>query len=291
MDPVLVVGGGISGVSCAQVLARAGVDVVLLDRGRRLGGRMAVRTVDERAVDIGASYFTVADDAFAAVVAGWADRGLARPWTDTFHVVDAGRPAGTKQGSVRWAAPSGLRSLVDDLAQGLAVERVEVGHVAPGPAPGRLLVDGRPARAVVLAMPDPQARRLLHPGLPSGGALDDPFVPALALSAGWDRRVWDDGFDGAFVNGDDHLSWVADDGRRRGDGAPVLVAHSTGELAAAHLETPQRALRADARRAADSPGHPRGPGLDAPAPVVVRAPSGHPGGHAPPGTGRGRLLR
>ncbi len=32
------------------------------------------------------------------------------------------------------------------------------------------------------------------------------------------------------------IGWVADDGRRRGDGAPVLVAHSTPELARGHLE-------------------------------------------------------
>lgn len=247
MHPVLVVGGGISGVACARALTRAGVDVVLLDRGRHLGGRMAVRTVDERAVDIGASYFTVGDDSFAAVVADWAARGLARPWTDTFHVVEPGHPAGTtpsgtKQGALRWAAPGGLRRLVDDLARGVVVERAEVAQVAPQPGTGRLLVDGRPARAVVLAMPDPQARRLLHPALPSRAVLDDDFAPVLALSAGWDRRVWAADFDGAFVNGDDHLTWVADDGRRRGDGAPVLVAHSTGRLAAAHLEAPQLAL-------------------------------------------------
>jgi renalase len=242
MHPVLVVGGGISGVSCARVLTRAGVDVVLLDRGRRLGGRMAVRTVDERAVDIGASYLTAGDDDFAAVVADWADRGLARAWTDTFDVVDSGRPAGTKQGAVRWAAPGGLRALVEDLARGVVVRQAEVAQVAPGTAPGHLLVDGRPARAVVLAMPDPQARRLMGPGLPSRSVLGDAFAPVLALSAGWDRRVWSEGFDGAFVNGDDHLTWVADDGRRRGDGAPVLVAHSTGVLAARHLDSPQRAL-------------------------------------------------
>ena len=37
------------------------------------------------------------------------------------------------------------------------------------------------------------------------------------------------------------LAWVADDGRRRGDDAPVLVAHSTGDFAAAHLEDPDAA--------------------------------------------------
>jgi predicted NAD/FAD-dependent oxidoreductase len=43
------------------------------------------------------------------------------------------------------------------------------------------------------------------------------------------------------VSDDDAISWIADDGRRRGDDAPVLVAHSTPELAAAHLSSPQDA--------------------------------------------------
>jgi renalase len=241
MDPVIVVGGGISGVSCARVLTAAGVEVVVLDRGRALGGRMAVSTVQGRAVDVGASYFTVGDDGFGAVVADWAQRGLARPWTDGFHVVDGGRPSGVKSGSMRWAAPGGLRSLVEDLARGLTVERVDVAGVAPGDDGVALRVDGRPARAVVLAMPDPQARRLLAPGLPSRAVLDDDYAPVLALSAGWPGRTWDSALEGAFVNGDDDLTWVADDGRRRGDDAPVLVAHSTAGLATAHLDAPGEA--------------------------------------------------
>ena len=55
----------------------------------------------------------------------------------------------------------------------------------------------------------------------------------------WDERHWD--HDGVFVNGSDVLSWVADDGRRRGDGAPVLVAHSTPDLARSHLADPDGA--------------------------------------------------
>jgi renalase len=38
------------------------------------------------------------------------------------------------------------------------------------------------------------------------------------------------------------LEFVADDGARRGDGAPVLVAHSTGPFAAPRLDDPPAAL-------------------------------------------------
>ncbi|WP_148613488.1 NAD(P)/FAD-dependent oxidoreductase [Nocardioides rubriscoriae] len=231
MEPsVVVVGAGLSGVACARELAAAGVAVRLVDRGRRVGGRMASRRLDGRPVDLGASYFTVTDDGFGAVVTDWQRRGLATPWTDTFTVLEAGAAPETKTGPVRWGAPGGLRSLVEDLADGLEVELGS--HVEALPD----------APTVVLAMPDPQAVRLL-PDDPSFAAvrrrLDRDYEPVLALSARWPGRTWD--LDGAFVNGDDTIAWVADDGRRRGDDAPVLVAHSTPAFAQPHLDDPQAA--------------------------------------------------
>lgn len=239
-----MVGAGISGVACARVLADAGVPVVVVDRGRRIGGRMASRRLAERPVDTGAQYFTVTDDRFAAVVADWQAAGLAHPWTDSFSVI---APDGrrTTSGPVRWGSPGGLRSLVEALADGLDLEEGEVTRVAT--AGDALSVDDRPARAVVLAMPDAQAARLLSPDLEAdAAALTREWEPILALTAWWPERTWDgDGrFHGAFVNDDPVLSWVADDGRRRGDDAPVLVAHSTPAFAAPHVPDPQAALPA-----------------------------------------------
>jgi renalase len=222
-DQVVVVGAGLSGVACARELQAAGIGVRLLDRGHVPGGRMASRTLWERRVDLGASYFTVSDDGFAAVVDGWARRGLAREWTDTFAVLGDDE-RGSTSGPMRWGAAHGLRSLVEDLATGLAVERRQVESV-----------DELDADVVVLAMPDPQARRLVDDH-PVERTLDREWEPVIAVAARWADRAWD--LDGVFVNGDPDLGWIADDGRRRGDGAPVLVAHTTPALAACHLDDP-----------------------------------------------------
>ena len=162
----------------------------------------------------------------------WAARGLALPWTDTFCVLGESEPR-TTTGPVRWGAPRGLRSLVEDLATGLDVQRAE-------PADLDL-----PAAAIVLALPDPQAVRLCGDH-PVAGLLDREWEPVIALAGRWDRRTWDGisptgRFDGAFVNDDPAIGWVADDGRRRGDDAPVLVVHSTPDLARRHLADPSAA--------------------------------------------------
>jgi hypothetical protein len=49
------------------------------------------------------------------------------------------------------------------------------------------------------------------------------------------ERVWGD-FAGAFVNDHPVLTTVCDDGDRRGDRAPVLVAHSTAGFAGAAVD-------------------------------------------------------
>ena len=103
---VLVVGAGISGAACAVALRAAGIDVTVRERSRAPGGRLASPLLGGRRVDIGAAYFTVQDDGFARVVAGWQQRGLARPWADTFAVFGEAERT-TTSGAQRWAARGG----------------------------------------------------------------------------------------------------------------------------------------------------------------------------------------
>jgi renalase len=216
---VAVVGAGIAGVACAQVLREARITVDLIERGRVPGGRLASPTLHNRRVDLGAAYFTVKDDDFAAQVEHWCGVGLAREWTDTLDKFgDDGR--GQSSGPMRYAAIDGLRSLVRDLV-------AEVTVASPVTS-----LDELEHEAVVLAMPDPQAARL------AGAAVEwVDYDPVIAVAAGWDERCWT--LDAAaFVNDDPDITLIADDGARRGDGAPVLVIHATSALAGGHLDDP-----------------------------------------------------
>jgi predicted NAD/FAD-dependent oxidoreductase len=234
---VVVVGAGIAGVACANELARAGIPVEVRERAPMTGGRMASTCFDGRPADLGAAYLTVDDPDFAEVVDGWRAAGLAREWTDTFLAYG---PDGRHDapGPTRWAAPRGLRSLVEHLARDLTVTHNRpVTMVEPGPR-----VDGRAAGAVVLAMPGPQAALLLDPALATAtrAAAAQCWSSALAGVLRFPTRCWPD-FRGAFVNEHPVLGLVCDDGDRRGDGAPVLVAHTNPEFAAGHLRQPTAA--------------------------------------------------
>ena len=272
---VLVVGAGIAGLACALALREAGVPVTVVDRGRRPGGRMSGRRLHGRPVDLGAAYFTVPDatgpdatapggSSFAGVVADWTARGLARGWTDTLTVLESGT-SDTTTGPLRHAAPAGLRSLVGDLADtaGGAGAVLQIEHdVAEVHSDGTVRVEGAvphgdpirydpighdPIRydAVVLAMPEPQAARLLPAGSAMHAQLDvDAWEPVLSIALGYPQRSWPADLHGAFVNGSELISFLADDGDRRGDDAPVLVAHTTADLARRHLDDPESAVPA-----------------------------------------------
>jgi renalase len=201
---VVVVGAGIAGLACARELVNAGVPVKVVEQKDTVGGRLASERVDGRWVDTGAAYVTADDPGFLGRLHTWRIDGLARPWTDTLR---------GQQGAAteRWAAPGGLNSLARDLARGLDVT---LGARITGFA-------GLPeAEAVVLAMPGPQAREIFP------GAAEQSWSPVVTAILTYDHRSWPD-FRGAFVNDHPVLATVFDDGDRRGDGAPVLVAHST----------------------------------------------------------------
>jgi len=239
---IAVVGAGVAGVACARALQDAGLTVQVLERGRVPGGRAASRTLHGRRIDVGASYLTARDPAFSSVVDDWVARRLAHPWTERFSVAAADGWTTTSSPLLRYGTPNGLRSLVEDLAAPLDVRTgVDVGHVGPGPC-----ADGLRWDAVVLALPDAQALDLLDDALVEEAAVADrpPWQPVLSLAAGFAQRSWE--LDGVFVQPGHPvggtLSFVADDGRRRGDGGPVLVAHSTAGAAAPHLDDPPSAL-------------------------------------------------
>jgi predicted NAD/FAD-dependent oxidoreductase len=143
-------------------------------------------------------------------------------------------------GPVRWSAPGGLRSLAEDLARELDVTLRQ--EVTALPA----------ADTVVLAMPGPQAQRI------TALELAQEWSPVLSAVLTFPERAWDD-FRGAFVNDHPVLATVCDDGDRRGDRAPVLVAHSTPDFARPRLDDPAAAadeLAAAVREVLDLPAAP-----------------------------------
>lgn len=194
---------------------------------------------DGRVVDYGASYFTVSDPDFRVLVDSMMAAGIVRTWTDTFHVHTEGEMVGVKTGPMRYAAPAGLRSVVEHLAQSLPAIDTETHIERIDLSVDGVNADEHRAQRAALCMPQPQAQRLVGDGvLPNVGIT---WEPVIAVTLVFEQREWQD-IDGVFVNDDPVITWIADDGKRRGDDAPVLVAHVNPVFAAGHLEDPSGVL-------------------------------------------------
>jgi predicted NAD/FAD-dependent oxidoreductase len=109
---IIVVGAGLSGLMAAHELVGHGHDVVVFDKGRGIGGRLATRRIEDATLDHGAQFFTVRSDEFAAHVQAWLDAGVVHEWCKGFADVD---------GHPRYVGSKGMSSVAKYLAQGLDV--------------------------------------------------------------------------------------------------------------------------------------------------------------------------
>ena len=116
---VLVVGAGMTGLTAALALAEAGKRVIVVDKGRSVGGRLATRRIGKAVVDHGAQFFTVRSDEFAQAVAMWHDDGIVSVWANGF---DETKP----DGHPRYRAEGGMSHLAKHLADACRSAGVEI---------------------------------------------------------------------------------------------------------------------------------------------------------------------
>jgi len=101
-----IIGAGMAGLACAEVLKEQGLDVRLFDKGRGPGGRMSTRRIatlfGEASFDHGAQYFTARDPKFVEAVSAWERCGLVAPWLAV--------------GADAWVGVPAMSSIIRDLA-------------------------------------------------------------------------------------------------------------------------------------------------------------------------------
>lgn len=201
--------------------------------------------LDGRVVDYGASYFTARDPAFVRLVDRMMAEGVVEPWTDSFHVAGSEGITGIRIGPMRYRAPRGLRTVIELLAGTVqedgVVIRTECDVTDVAASGDAVIVDGDEFDVVGICMPGPQAARLVSASMAPEHLHSLTWEPVIAVTLVYAERTWMD-FDGVFVNDDPVLTWIADDGRRRGDDAPVLVAHVHPVLSARHLADPTEVI-------------------------------------------------
>lgn len=265
---VIVVGAGIAGLSAARELVAAGRRVVVLDKGRGLGGRIATRRIGSAVCDHGAQFFTVRGRAFGGLVAEAHAAGAVVEWCRGFAREGSLGPETGADGHPRWRGVRGMTDLPKRLAEGLQAcgpgqcrVRTQAKVASIGCEGDRVVAeveqaDGSRERLEaaggILTAPVPQSLDLLAAGglVAATPSNDEPeaiaslrtvfYDPCFALLLVLDRpsRVPPPGgiqFDPADGG---PIAWIADNHQKGISPVPSLTIHADAAFTRRHFDDP-----------------------------------------------------
>ena len=238
----VVVGAGIAGLLAANELRDAGWRVVVLDKGRGVGGRMATRRVGDATFDHGAQFFTVRGERFGDLVDGWLDAGVVREWTRGF--ADAGLER-NEDGHPRYRGSEGMASIPKHLARGLDVRVGESVIEAGVRDDGWEVKTESGARetgeALLFTAPAPQSLAMVEAGGfdLSGRAREAlegiSYSPCVALMAALDGPTGVPEPGGVQIKGEP-LDWIGDNRRKGISPTPAITVHAGPEWSREHFD-------------------------------------------------------
>lgn len=230
---VLIIGGGLAGLTAASVLTENGRDVIVLDKGRGPGGRMSTRRLGEARFDHGAQFFSTKTTEFQHFIKKAEAAGAVKNWTPT-HLQD---------GHPRWAGEDGMNAVPKFFAENLTVHsgqkvvklRQNNGWTAITESGERFS-----APALIVAIPAPQALDLVK-----NSGLDLPdvsvalrqieYFPCLAALVRLDR-VSALPAPGALALDNQPVVWMADNFQKGISPEPTVTIHASPAFSLEHLE-------------------------------------------------------
>ncbi len=157
MRTCLVIGAGMAGLSAAKLLTEEGLKVIVLDKGRGVGGRMATRRVDEVKFDHGAQFFSAKSSDFQLFVDDLFKKNIIQEW----HL----EQGDSTFSHSRFCGKHGMNQIPKSIAEGLLVKTNEkVVQLELVSNQVRAICESGAsffAEAVVCTIPAPQAMELL----------------------------------------------------------------------------------------------------------------------------------
>ncbi|MFM7389146.1 MAG: NAD(P)/FAD-dependent oxidoreductase [Vampirovibrionales bacterium] len=263
---VLILGAGMAGLTAAHTLHAQGYSVMLVDKGRGVGGRLATRRIENQRFDHGAQYFTATHPAFQQAVAQWVQAGVVAPWFEQLSTLPASQT--TYPNTPRYTGTLGMTALAKHLAEGLTIHTsTRIGSIQHTPEGWQatslpLSAEQTPtqytAKTLISTLPVPQWLELLEASnIPLDAATTATlnaitYAPshAFMLQFAPDAELPPLGSDthshgGLKLTEHPTLSWIANNSQKpglQGQANPCWTIHTTADFSAQQWETPYDTL-------------------------------------------------
>jgi renalase len=153
----IVIGSGLAGLSAAQQLQATGHSVLIIDKGRGVGGRLATRRIGDVSFDYGAQFFTARSPRFKQCVEQWIAEGVAEEWYSGYP----GKPNSHARyrGVPTMTAVAKYLARDKNLQQATCVERIS--EISQGWQVSTDTAETFISRALLITCPVPQTLMLL----------------------------------------------------------------------------------------------------------------------------------
>lgn len=253
---IAIVGAGVAGLTCAKRLQDLGFGVVILEKSRGVGGRVATRRLQDTWADHGLPYLSIQGNLTEELVQNLCQQNICSPWLDSIFQLSASGEIQSYSTDSAYVSATGINAIAKFLATDLEIWRscrvfkltltsaqtwqlnIETDANSPH------VVE---AKIVVLAIPAPQALILIEASTIKNLApsfLNDlasvQFDPCLAVMASYDTQSqfnltqWQ----GLRIEENSDLSWVClESSKQTNAELPIAVFHSTASFAQTYLDT------------------------------------------------------
>lgn len=234
---VLIIGAGLAGLSAANKLKEAGRDVLVIDKGRGIGGRLAGRRIGEATFDHGAQFFTAREATFKATVEHWIKVGVAEEWYSSYP--------GQPNGHPRYRGVPAMTAVAKYLAEDIDIlSATRVTGIDQQDSDWIAHLDNSEtvnAKAMLITAPVPQTIDLLATGnivIPADKQVRlkrikyESCIAVLAILDG--PTIIDP--PGAIAIEQGPIAWITDNQQKGLSKVPAVTIHASGDFSATHWD-------------------------------------------------------
>lgn len=205
----IIVGAGLSGLTAAHELIKNNWEVIILDKGRGVGGRMATRRAGEARFDHGTQYFSTKTPDFQAFTQTIIQKNIAKEW----HLQE-----GDKTFShARVIGVDGMSAIPKFLAEGLNIKTnekvINISETENGCKVTTEVGNFYEADALICTIPAPQTIELLQKSEIAFAEIEDlqniHYQPCIAVMASLKAQT-NIPSPGGITLKDSNVAWIAD---------------------------------------------------------------------------------